>query len=160
MAGFSGKPILEILIKKIVVRTNMRSRFLIKVCLISIHNCPVILGCFLVGVYLILSEPTQFQPPYNHLNTHDSAFPLSLTMTWHIWWNFMENLMVHSTWLHFATQKSFVQKPGKSRKYHEYSRIFEKIAYFCTSWCVLSYQEAKNHISKHGRPVMYTRRKP
>ena len=62
LTRFPGKPILEILIKNrnCVGSTNMRRRFLMKVRLIAIHNCPVILGCFLVWVYLILSEPTQF----------------------------------------------------------------------------------------------------
>ena len=39
-------------------------------------------------------------------------------------WNFMENLMVLSTWLHLAGQKSFIRKtPKKSKK----SRIFQNI---------------------------------
>ena len=62
LAGFSENPILEIWMKNrnSVGRTYMRRCFSMKVCLIAIHNCPVILGCFLVGIYLIFSEPTQF----------------------------------------------------------------------------------------------------
>ena len=44
--------------------------------------------------------------------------------------------MVHSTWLYIALQSSFVQKTSKKSKNHEYSRIFEKIAYFRTSWWI------------------------
>ena len=61
---FPGNPILKILIKicNCVGYTNMRRQFLVKVSLIALFNCPVILRHFLVWVYLILSEPTQFQP--------------------------------------------------------------------------------------------------
>jgi len=45
----------------------MRGRFLVKVSLIALFNCPVILRYLLVWVYLILSEPTQFQPTQNHI---------------------------------------------------------------------------------------------
>ena len=64
LARFPGNPTLEILIKihNCVGSTNMRGRFLMKVCRFPLHNCPVILGFFLGWVYLILSEPTQFQP--------------------------------------------------------------------------------------------------
>jgi len=50
LTGFPGNPILEILIKNrnCVGSTNMRRCFLMKVCLIAIHNFRVILGCFLV----------------------------------------------------------------------------------------------------------------
>ena len=62
LARFPGNPTLEILIKihNCVGSTNMRGRFLMKVRLFPIHNCPVILEYFLGWVYLILSEPTQF----------------------------------------------------------------------------------------------------
>ena len=62
LTRFPGSPILEILMKNrnCVGSTNMRRRFLKKVCLIAIHNCSVIFGRFLVWVYLILSETTQF----------------------------------------------------------------------------------------------------
>ena len=44
----------------------------------------------------------------------------------------------HVTVAH-CTKKFFYEKPRKSRKNHEYSRIFEKIsAFFCISLCVLS----------------------
>ena len=64
ITGFPGNSVLEILIKicNCVGGTNMRGFFLMKQCLIAVFNCPVILGCFLMWVYLILSEPTQFQP--------------------------------------------------------------------------------------------------
>ena len=57
LTGFPGNPILEILIKNrnCVGSINMRGRFLMKVCLVAIYDCPVILRCFLVWVYLILS---------------------------------------------------------------------------------------------------------
>ena len=42
--------------------TNMRRWFLVKVRLIDFFYSTVILGCFSVWIYLILSEPTQFQP--------------------------------------------------------------------------------------------------
>ena len=50
LTGFPGNAILEILIKicNCVGGTNMRGRFLVKLCLIAIFNCPVILRCFLV----------------------------------------------------------------------------------------------------------------
>ena len=50
LTRFPGNPILEILIKicNCVGYTNMHGRFLMKVGLIAISNCPVILGCFLV----------------------------------------------------------------------------------------------------------------
>ena len=62
LTRFPGNPILEILIKNrnCVGSINMRRRFFVKVCLIAIHNFTVILRCFQVWVYLILSEPTQF----------------------------------------------------------------------------------------------------
>ena len=41
----------------------MRGCFLMKVYLIAIYNHPVILGYFLVSIYLILSEPTQISTP-------------------------------------------------------------------------------------------------
>ena len=48
LTGFPGNLILEILIKNrnCVGSTNMRRCFLMKVCLIAIHNLTVILGCF------------------------------------------------------------------------------------------------------------------
>ena len=62
LTGFPGNPILEILIKNrnCVGSTFMRRCFHMKVCLIAIHNCPVILEYFLGWIYLIFSEPTQF----------------------------------------------------------------------------------------------------
>ena len=50
LAKFHGNPTLEILIKifNCVGGTKMRWCFLMKLCLITIFNCPVILGCFLV----------------------------------------------------------------------------------------------------------------
>ena len=64
LARFPGNAILKILIKicNCVGYTNMRGRFLLKVGLIALFNCPVILRYFLMWVYLILSEPTQFEP--------------------------------------------------------------------------------------------------
>ena len=49
LTRFLGNPTLEILIKfhNCVGSTNMRGRFLMKVGLFPIHNCPVILGYFL-----------------------------------------------------------------------------------------------------------------
>ena len=57
LTRFPGNPNLEILTKicNCVGYTNMHGRFLMKVGLIAISNCPVIFGCFLVKVYLILS---------------------------------------------------------------------------------------------------------
>ena len=48
LTGFPGKPILEIWMKNCncVGSTNMRRCFLMKVCLIAIHNCTVFLRCF------------------------------------------------------------------------------------------------------------------
>ena len=48
LTGFPGSPILEILIKNLncVGGTNMRRRFLKKLSLIAIHNCPMIFGRF------------------------------------------------------------------------------------------------------------------
>ena len=48
LTGFPGNPILEILLKNrnCVGSTNMRRCFLVKVCLISIHNLTVIFGCY------------------------------------------------------------------------------------------------------------------
>ena len=48
LTGFPRNPILEILIKNrnCVGSTFMRRCFLMKVCLIAIHNCLVILGYF------------------------------------------------------------------------------------------------------------------
>ena len=62
LTRFPGNPILGIFIKicNCVGYTNMRGRFLLKVGLIALFNCSVILRYFLVWVYLILSEPTQF----------------------------------------------------------------------------------------------------
>ena len=42
----------------------MRGCFPVKVSPIADYECLVILGYFLVRVYLILSEPTQFQPTF------------------------------------------------------------------------------------------------
>ena len=50
--------------------TNMRRWFLVKVRLIDFFYSTVILGCFSVWIYLILSEPTQFQPTQNHIFGH------------------------------------------------------------------------------------------
>ena len=44
----------------------MRRWFLVKVRLIAFFYSTVILGCFSVWIYFILSEPTQFQPTQNH----------------------------------------------------------------------------------------------
>ena len=59
---FPGNPALEILCRYLncVGRPNMRGLFLMKISLIASDKFPVILGCLLVWVYLILSEPTQF----------------------------------------------------------------------------------------------------
>ena len=48
LTGFPGNPILEICLKNrnCVGSTNMRRCFLVKVCLISIHNLTVIFGCY------------------------------------------------------------------------------------------------------------------
>ena len=48
LTGYPGNLILEILIKNrnCVGSTNTRRCFLMKVCLITIHNLTVILGCF------------------------------------------------------------------------------------------------------------------
>ena len=48
LTGHTGNPILEILInnRNCVGSTNTRRCFLMKVCLIAIHNLTVILGCF------------------------------------------------------------------------------------------------------------------
>ena len=64
LARFPGNLTLEILIKihNCVGSTNMRGRFLIKVCLFPIYNCPVILGYFLGLVYLILVNLRNFNP--------------------------------------------------------------------------------------------------
>ena len=50
---FPGNPILKILIKicNCVGYTNMRRRFLVKVSLIALFNCPVILTLFSVGLF-------------------------------------------------------------------------------------------------------------
>ena len=48
----------------------MRRWFLVKVRLIDFFYSTVILGCFSVWIYLILSEPTQFQPTQNHIFGH------------------------------------------------------------------------------------------
>ena len=62
LTRFPGNPILEILMKfyNCVGCTYMCRRFFPKIGCITIDNRPVIMGCFLVWVYLILSEPTQF----------------------------------------------------------------------------------------------------
>ena len=64
LAKFPGNPTLEILIKihNCVGSTNMRGRFMMKVCLFPILNCPVILGYFLGWVYLILVNLRNFNP--------------------------------------------------------------------------------------------------
>ena len=64
LVRFPGNPILEISIKirNCVGSLYMRGCILMKVRLIACYNCPVYLGYFLVWVYLISSEPTQFQP--------------------------------------------------------------------------------------------------
>ena len=68
LARFPGNPTLEIIIKihNWVGSTNMRERFLIKVCLFPIYNCPVILGYFLGLVYLILVNLRNFNPRKIH----------------------------------------------------------------------------------------------
>ena len=57
LTKFPGNRILEIMIKfcNCVGGTNMRGFFAMKFCLIAMFNFPVILGCFLVLVYLISS---------------------------------------------------------------------------------------------------------
>ena len=69
LARFPGNPTLEIIIKihNWVGSTNMRERFLIKVCLFPIYNCPVILGYFLGLVYLILVNLRNFNPHKNSI---------------------------------------------------------------------------------------------
>ena len=64
LTEFPGNPILEILIKfcNCVGGTNMRGCFPIILCLTAMFNSPVILVYFLMQVYFILSEPTQFLP--------------------------------------------------------------------------------------------------
>ena len=47
--------------------TDMRRWFLVKLRLIAFFYSPVILGCFSVWIYLILSEPTKFQPTQKHI---------------------------------------------------------------------------------------------
>ena len=60
LVRFPGNPILEISIKirNCVAGLYMRGCILMKVRLIACSNCPVILGYFLVWVYLIFGEPT------------------------------------------------------------------------------------------------------
>ena len=67
LTWFPGNPTLEFLIKicNCVGYTNKRGRYLLKMGLIALFNCPVIFRYFLVWVYLILSELTQFQPTLN-----------------------------------------------------------------------------------------------
>ena len=59
----------------------MRGRIFVKVRLIPIYNYPVILRCFLVQIYLILSQPTQFYPRKITLDHVVSTLP-KLSQPW------------------------------------------------------------------------------
>ena len=101
LAKFPGDQILEILIQKqnCVGSTEVRRRFLMKMCPICFNNCPVILRCFLGQVYLILTEPTQISTPVNPIK-HVIAFSHNVSQRRdidHSMWNFMGNLRIHST---------------------------------------------------------------
>ena len=94
----------------------MRRCFLMKVCLIAIHNLTGLLFGMLLSVGLFdfewtyaISTPVKsskyaIAPFHCHSLWPDIYSPM---------WNFMENLMVHSTWLHLAVQKSFVRKTSE-----------------------------------------------
>ena len=125
---FPGNPILEILMKNLncVGSINMRGCCFIKVCFIPICKCAVILRCFSVWVYLILTEPTQILRGLKPIK-HVTAFSHNVSQRHDIdssMWNFMWNLMVYITWLHLAAQKSFVRKTSKMSKK---SSIFKNI---------------------------------
>ena len=59
----------------------MRGRIFVKVRLIPIFNYPVILRSFLVQIYLILSQPTQFNPRKITLDHVVSTLP-KLSQPW------------------------------------------------------------------------------
>ena len=142
MARFPGNRTLEILIKihNCVGSTNMRGRFLMKVCLFPIYNCPVILEYFLGLVYLILVNLRNFNPrkiPFFVSFLCETISPLLTTgRDWYQkMWNFMAHLMVHITWLRVAAQKNAEQKtskkgnkftkiPENSKKFTIFSHIF------------------------------------
>ena len=74
---------MQILIKinNCVGSTNKRGRFLMKVCLFPIYNCPVILGYFLGCVYLILVNLRNFNPRKITLDHVVSTLP-KLSQPW------------------------------------------------------------------------------
>ena len=101
----------------------MCGRIFMKVYIIVIQNSPMILVCFQCRFI-------RFRVNLRNLN------PLKST--------FFDCSSLY--------KKVLYEKPGKSRKNHEYSRIIEKIsAFFCTSRCVLSYEKVKNKISQHRK---------
>ena len=62
LTGFAGNPTPEIWLNicNCVGSTYMRGCFFLRIGYFTIYNHPVILRCFLMSVYFILSEPTQF----------------------------------------------------------------------------------------------------
>ena len=59
----------------------MRGHIYVKLRLIPIYNYPVILSRFLVQIYLILSQPTQFYPSKITLDHMVSTLP-KLSQPW------------------------------------------------------------------------------
>ena len=82
--------------------------------------------------------------PRKTYKTRDSVFPKRLSTKWHKQFDVEfcgeSNVTKHVPVAH-CTKKFFYEKPRKSRKKHDYPRIFERIsAFFYISWCVLSYE--------------------
>ena len=108
----------------------MRGCFLMKVYLIAIYNCPMIVGYFLM--YLFLIDLFDFEWTYAIFNprktykTRDSVFSQRLTTM-----SLMMHLMMQSTWPHLAAQKSFIRKTSKKFKNSWiFKNIWKKINIF------------------------------
>ena len=115
----------------------MRGCFLMTVYLIATYNHPVILGYFLMQVYLILSDPTQISTPVKvygkTYKTCDGVFPQRLSTTpqhrFDVEFHEESNDAQHGTVAH-CTKNFCIKNFEKIEKNHENSGKFEKNQHF------------------------------
>ena len=136
----------------------MRGRFFMKVYIIAIQNCPVILVCFQCRFIWFRVNLRNFNPrkiAFSDGFWYKTIFPPSTPVIGHVQSDvdfYGESYDGKHVTVAHCTKKFFYEKPRKSRKNLEYSRIFEKISpFFYIFQCVLSYELVKNKISQHRK---------
>ena len=146
LTWFPRNPTLEILLNiwNCVGSTYMCGCFVLRIGCITIYNLPVILRCILVWVYFILSEPTHISTPVKTIR-HVIAFSHNVSQRRDMdspLWNFMANLMMHSTCLCVAVLERFYTKNlEKVEKIMNILEFSKKIQHFSALLAVCFHME-------------------